>query len=50
MEQLDMKISELFCDTILDFLRFRAHKTGGGGGVEGARYPCQGIFTPTLYS
>ena len=45
MELLDMKIFELFWDTILDILRFHAHKTGSG-----ARYPDQGIFTPTLYS
>ena len=30
MELLDMKISELLWDTLLDFLRFHAHKTGWG--------------------
>ena len=30
MELLDMKTFELFWDTILDFLRFHAHKTDGG--------------------
>ena len=34
MELLDMKISELFWDTELDFLRFHAHKTGWGGGGQ----------------
>ena len=45
MELLNMKIIELLLEPDLDFLRFHAHKTGWG-----ARYPGQGIFTPTLYS
>ena len=45
MELLDMKIFELFWDTILESLRFQAYKTGWG-----ARYLGQGIFTLTLYS
>ena len=44
MEQLYMNIAELFWDSEFDFLRFHAHNTGWG-----ARYPGQGIFTPTLY-
>ena len=45
MELLNMKIFELFWDNELDFLRIHAHKTGCG-----ARYPDQGILTPTLSS
>ena len=45
MALLHMKISDLFLEPDLDFLRFPKHKTGCG-----VRYPGQGIFTPTLYS
>ena len=45
MKLLHMKIYELFWDTELDFFKFYVHKTGWG-----AKYPGQGIFTPTLYS
>ena len=45
MELLHMKIVYLFLEPDLDFLRFPKHKTGWG-----ARYPGQGIFSPTLHS
>ena len=37
MELLDTKISELFWDTIFDFLRFHAYKTWLGGQNTPAR-------------
>ena len=39
MELLHMKIFELFFDTILDFLRFHAHKTGWGFKIPRQGYP-----------
>ena len=45
MELLHMKIFDLLLEPDLDFLGFPKHKTGWG-----ARYPSQGIFTPTHYS
>ena len=44
MELLHMKIFHLLVEPDLDILRFPKHKTGFG-----VKYPCQGIFTPTLH-
>ena len=45
MELLHMKIFDLLLEPELDFLRFPKHETWCG-----VRYPCQSIFTPTLYN